>query len=406
MRILAVSRNFPNYLRPYEGPWALTQFKALQSYGAELRVLSPRVVSLSTFKNRADMFYAIKRPTYWAEEGIEVYGPKFPYWISGKAFRHTYALQTYMGLKKYLKKLYDKWPFDILYTQAIYPDAIAATKFKKDYDIKTCGCIIGQAEVAGKVRNRKIRDIVVSTLEELDLVVAGSKSVAADAESLIGNKRSVHLIMRGIFPEDYKTSETICEKWSKWFGFPEHCVIAMFVGHIYIDKGVFDLLEAFAKIHDEVPYARLVFVGSGDQDQILKHEIGRLNLSSKVRMTGVVPPKHVISLMSLSDFVVTPSHHEALGGVNIEAGFTGRAVIGANVGGIPEVVIDGHNGLLFEAKNLHDLSNKMKLLYENRNFRIELGMNGKSFMMKTQNAHENNKKLLNLFERVLHEGKI
>jgi teichuronic acid biosynthesis glycosyltransferase TuaC len=397
IRVLAVSRNFPNPLRPYEGTWAYTQFKALQECGAEVRVLSPRASSLSMLKDREDLRYHWSRPQSWTYRGLPVYGPKFVYWLAGGAFRHTYAFQTYLGLRRKLDRFRREWPFNAIFTQAIDPDAAAAVRWARRHeDVVTAGCIIGQAEVTQRVEDPKIRRLVVETLNSLDVVVAESASVAASAEDLLQHSRPVYPLLRGSFPEDIRILPEIQDQWRAQWSLPKDTVICMFVGHLYTAKGVYDLLDAFRDIAASYPQARLVYVGKGDQESGLKAQVSRYGLEHKVIFTGVVPFEQVPTLMSLSDFICSPSHYEGLGVVNVEAGFVGKPVIGARTGGIPEVVCDGRTGLLFEPKNVQELSQKIRLLIDNESLRKEMGRNATAFVTECHNAHHNTKLLYDL----------
>jgi len=74
---------------------------------------------------------------------------------------------------------------------------------------------------------------------------------------------------------------------------------------------------------------------------------------------------------------VLPSIHEGLGLVILEAMSVGLPVVATNVGGIPEVVKDGYNGLLFEPRNWKDLAEKITFLLNDDEMRERMGKNAK-----------------------------
>jgi glycosyltransferase involved in cell wall biosynthesis len=79
-------------------------------------------------------------------------------------------------------------------------------------------------------------------------------------------------------------------------------------------------------------------------------------------------------------FVAVPSRSEAFGLINLEAMASGKAIIASNVGGIPELVRDGYNGLLFKTGDHLDLAEKMLSLIEDKGLRVRLAENGRRFV--------------------------
>jgi len=405
IKVLAVSRNFPNPVRPFEGTWACTQFKALAECGADVRVLSPRLINLKTLTNCSETAYAITRPAEWVHSDLRVYGPKVILWRASSRLRHTYARQYYRGVDRLVGRIHAQWPFDVIYTQAINPDAVVALELAGKYGVVAAGCIIGEAEVTGNVRDPRLREMTIETLKRLDCVVAESAAVAGIASRLIDHHRTIHTLHRGTFPEDMTILPDVREKWKATFGFPEDAVVAMFVGHLYTAKGVLDLLEAFRRICGEFPKARLVFVGTGNQAGVLKKRIRQFGLADKIRLTGPVAYDHIPSLMSLADFTCSPSHAEGLGLVNVEAGFCGKPVVGARTGGIPEVISDGRTGLLFEPKNIDDLADKLRIMFGDSQARERMGKEARRQVARDHDAHKNTRKLYELLHKAVRDNK-
>jgi glycosyltransferase involved in cell wall biosynthesis len=111
---------------------------------------------------------------------------------------------------------------------------------------------------------------------------------------------------------------------------------ALFVGHLSDYKGA----DVFADGLALATSWQGVAVGSGP----LAAEIQTRNPA--IRLPGAVPPEEVPDWLRAADVVVVPSRREGLGLVAIEALACGVPVVAANVGGLPEVVRDGENGLL------------------------------------------------------------
>lgn len=396
LRVLCVSSNFPNSVRPYEGCWAYTQFKALSEIGAEVRVLSPYFFTLASLRYLSNIEYVFKRPPNWHKAGLEVSGPKIFCLLSGRFFRHRHTQLYKRKMGCIIKRLYENWPFDIVFTQSIVPSATAFLELGKELDFAVSGCIIGEGEVTANIRNPRIREQTINTLKLLDLVTAESHRVAQLASELICGERLIYGVHRGTFPEDMRIDYQKVKIWREHLGLTKNVIAAMYIGHLYAGKGVLDLFEAFRTIADSVPLARLVYVGGGDQEKFLRRRTLKSNLGDRIIFTGAVPYAEIPNLMTVADFLCSPSHTEGLGMVNVEAGFCNRAVIGARTGGIPEVILDGQTGLLFQPQNIDELSEKLKIMFENRDMREGMGKRAFDFVNENHNAHKTTRHLYEL----------
>ena len=144
----------------------------------------------------------------------------------------------------------------------------------------------------------------------------------------------------------------------------------LFAGFPFYLKGVDVLVEAFKLISDEYPDWHLKILGWYPDDTPLMNAIGK-----HPRIFHQPPVYHrdmPAQIQGCSIFVL-PSRSEAMGRVLVEAMAAGKACIGADVDGIPSVIDDGVNGLLFTRENPIDLSRKMRLLIAEPELRNTLG---------------------------------
>ena len=100
-----------------------------------------------------------------------------------------------------------------------------------------------------------------------------------------------------------------------------------------------------------------VFGGDGPLLESMKKLVQELGIEKKVLFLGHV--KDTPRLLSVFDILVVPSLNEGLGTILLEGAYAGCALIGSNVGGIPEVVIDKETGLLVNPGHVHDLTKKL-----------------------------------------------
>ena len=113
----------------------------------------------------------------------------------------------------------------------------------------------------------------------------------------------------------------------------------LFVGRLEPVKGPDLLLDAFSRIHAEVPSARLCFAGEGSLRRRLEQQVAELGLDGVVRLLG--ESRHVPELMAACDLLVMPSRGEGMPTVLLEALAAGVAVVATRVGAIPDVTQGG-----------------------------------------------------------------
>jgi glycosyltransferase involved in cell wall biosynthesis len=116
--------------------------------------------------------------------------------------------------------------------------------------------------------------------------------------------------------------------------------------HTY--KGVQDLIEAFAIAQKSIPDLSLYILGKGPAKPYLQMRAGRLNCNDRIHFKGFIASPR--PYLAQADVFVLASHREAFGLSLAEAREAGCAVIGTNVGGIPEVLEGGRAGILVTAK--------------------------------------------------------
>jgi glycosyltransferase involved in cell wall biosynthesis len=140
----------------------------------------------------------------------------------------------------------------------------------------------------------------------------------------------------------------------------------LYVGRLEEIKGVHTLIEAIADTG-----MQLRIVGAGTEEGKLK---AMAKDCSNIEFLGFKNKAEVFALTKDALFVVCPSIcYENLPFSVVESFLFSKPVIGAEIGGIPELVIDGKTGLLFEPGNAAHLCEKMNYLWNNENVVAELG---------------------------------
>ncbi len=165
----------------------------------------------------------------------------------------------------------------------------------------------------------------------------------------------------------------------KELGFSPHSLVVGYVGWLIPIKGVTYLVNAMAKIVEQHPKSLLVLVGKGDdkgEEEIkLKEQVERAGLADKVRFLGWRPD--VDEIMGCFDIFVLPSLNEGMGRVLVEAMSAGLPIVASRVGGIPDLVKHGENGLLVPPADTGALEKAISALLQDGARRKRMGKAGK-----------------------------
>jgi len=149
----------------------------------------------------------------------------------------------------------------------------------------------------------------------------------------------------------------------------------LFVGAVGKLKGEKDLIKALALLRDNKPNLKISFLGYGAEN--LKDYCERFEVGNLVEYLGAVPLNERIEFFRRSDIFVLPTYAEAMPMSVIEAMAAGLPVISTRVGGIPELIEDGVDGILFAPGDVGALAEKISFLLNNKDTRIRIGKKAK-----------------------------
>lgn len=133
----------------------------------------------------------------------------------------------------------------------------------------------------------------------------------------------------------------------KALGLPAEAPVITTAGNLIRKKGVDTVLRALALLNVK-PKPHYLIVGDGPEEANLLRLVAELELQDQVRFVGRKRQAELATHYQASDVYVLASQEETMGRTYFEAGACGIAVIGARVGGVPDVVEHGMNGLLVD----------------------------------------------------------
>lgn len=125
----------------------------------------------------------------------------------------------------------------------------------------------------------------------------------------------------------------------------------LYAGRMVADKGIAELVHAFAILQEENPALRLILIGPFENDldplpQVILHEIEKNKSIILINWTDQME-----YYMKVADFFVFPSHREGFPNVLLQAGAMGLPIICSDIPGNSDLVEDEKSGFLFERNN-------------------------------------------------------
>lgn len=173
---------------------------------------------------------------------------------------------------------------------------------------------------------------------------------------------------------------------------------ALYFGRLSREKGVINLINAFTKIKKGVLY----IAGDGPEKDEVQKVIKENKLEKRIKLLGFLSKDEMKEILIKCKFVVVPSiWYENCPYSVIEALCFGKPVIGADIGGIPELVRDNENGFIYKYDDVDELSLKMKKLFEDNILVKKFGENAKEIAKVQFSKEKYYKKLIKVYQNIL-----
>lgn len=161
----------------------------------------------------------------------------------------------------------------------------------------------------------------------------------------------------------------------KELGLPENHQVVGVVGNLYPVKGHQYLIEAIPAVLKICPNTSFVFAGRGQLETELKEQVCRLGVEDRVFFLGLRPD--IPRILAMLDVFALPSLSEGLSMAILEAMIAGKPVVATQVGGNPELVLDGETGFLVPPRDSQALAAKLITSLTNRRQSAQFAEKGK-----------------------------
>jgi teichuronic acid biosynthesis glycosyltransferase TuaC len=336
LRVLVITKVFPNAREPLAAPFNRRQFAALGQL-ADVEVVAPVPwfpgAGLVGARTGAGRLHDV--PDFAWVDGIFVRHPRI--WHLPR-IDHAAAATAYgAAFRRHLRRWRGR--FDVVLGSFVYPDGVAAVRLGRRLGIPAVVGALG-TDLNVTARMTGVTAQVRQALSEAARVVAVSRDLADQAVALGASSERVVTVPNGVDRELFCPRDRSDARRALSRG-DDDAPWIVFVGRLERAKGVDDLLAAFGA---GIGNAKLFFIGDGSAlDRCARAAAAQ---PGRIQVLGALPPSAVATWMAAADVVTLPSHGEGTPNVLIEAGAVGRKVVATAVGGIPALVTAPALGIL------------------------------------------------------------
>jgi len=175
----------------------------------------------------------------------------------------------------------------------------------------------------------------------------------------------------------------------------------VYFGRISKEKGLITLIRAMQKLPD----ITLKIIGEGPLRGYVESEVKNLGLTN-IKLLGYKAGDELKDIIRNCMFVVVPSEwYENNPRSAIESFALGKPVIGASIGGIPELVRHGETGLLFESGNVEDLRAKIEYLVAHMDEIVRMGKDARKFVEQELNEEKHYDELMRIYQKAIEKNR-
>jgi glycosyltransferase involved in cell wall biosynthesis len=223
----------------------------------------------------------------------------------------------------------------------------------------------------------RLRTTVFVALERLAapltdrIVTLTPHEIEEHLERGIGRRAQYAVVPSGVPTEALRRAAPSRAEARARLGLPPDAYVVAGVGRLVPIKGFDLLVAALVDVVARVAGAHVVLIGDGGERGALEAQARALGVANRLHITGTVP--HVMPLLAAADVLAAPSRNEGMGRVLVEAMALGLPVVGARVGGITDVIVDGVCGLLIPPDDPTALAGALVELGRDAGRRAKLG---------------------------------
>ena len=381
MRILVVTSSYPRYEGDATAPFVESIVRSLVARGHELHVVLPQHREWRRPVEDGDLHYHPFR--YSPSSGWTPWG--FSNALEGgeRIRKSLYALAPVVvaSAVRTASRVLARSEFDLVHAHWVVPNGPIGALAVRRHELPLVLSLHG-SDVAVSERSRSIARVTEWSFNRSRAVTAPSADLIERARRL-GAREPLERVPYGADVAAFDVAADDVAALRRRLGFADEHVVVAGVGRLIQLKGFEYLVDAHARAVAELPSLRLVLVGDGDARAGIEARVRELGVSKTVVLAGSADRTEIAAFMAAADVVAVPSirhggYVDGLPNVALEAMAAGTPVVGSRVGGIPELVRDGENGLLVPEKDAAALAAALLALAGDPALRRRLGQAGRA----------------------------
>lgn len=284
------------------------------------------------------------------------------------------------SIAQIIHKLDDAAGFDVIHWHTLYPDGLAATRYRGKarcvFTNHTSGFLEGARHPLRKIE-------LAFLLKHFHHILAPSQELVQVSRSL--GAPSVAYVPNGVDAQQFRPGVDSSQAARARLGFRSSDFVILAARRFEVKNGLRYFAEAFVRIHRQIPNAVAVFCGP-DYDGIelpaVRAALGALAESDRVRFVGLVANRNMPSYYAAADVSVLPSLIEATSITALESMASALPVIATSVGGLPELIRHGATGLLVKEADSVSLANALLEVNGNPALRLTLGQAARELVLR------------------------
>ena len=346
MRVVVLTRLFPNPVEPLWSPFNQQQFTALGKLcDVEVLGVIPWFPGAGMFRQWSAAGRLAAVPATESVNGLTISHPR--YLMAPKLPGASAALYA----ASLLGAAWRRRRADVLLGAWAYPDGAATVMLAEALRLPSVVKVHG-SDVNIVAKLPSVRRQLLALLPRATRAVAVSRPLADSLATLGVARDRIAIVANGVDatlfqPRDRRQARVE-------LGLPPEGRVIVYVGRLVRDKGLIELLDAFATLAPRHPDLSLVLVGDGAARAECATMAARIG--PQAQLVGARPLAEVPRWLAACDLFVLPSWNEGTPNVLLEAFACGRRAVATRVGGIPDVMTSPALGEMVEPMNAPSLA--------------------------------------------------
>lgn len=403
MNILTITSSYPKYEGDPTAPFVESIVQHLAERGHTMHVLLPENVGWRRPATDASAHYHLFRYSpvrFWTPWG---YAESLQDGVRIRKSLYALAPVVAISALRSARSLLSRVPIDVVHAHWVVPNGILGAIVAPRYGVPLVVTLHG-SDVAVSERSNLMGRASRWTFERASAVTAPSGDLLQRAGRL-GASRSLVLVPWGADVREHvppSAADAVRER----LGLGNEHVVVAGVGRLIAVKGFDHLIAAFAAASASRSDLRLLVIGDGAERERLESLANRLGVTDRVVFTGMVGRTEIPSYLAAADIVAVPSvHHQGyvdgLPTVALEAMAAGKPLIASRVGGLPDIIRSGENGLLVEEQDNAALATAIETLARDSRLRARMGEAGRNLTLDELNWKKVAERLESVYEQVV-----